>query len=319
MQKRNTNRVSLRSFTGKTAVLLSVLITIGILAGCAEEPQETMDDPVDPLEAPEDEQLEDPFEAPEDEQLEDPFEDTEDLEGIEEMEEEGLEDLFDEEAAEEMPDMLAEPEGEENGFEQARPQLEEQLIQEKQDEVIMEHMDELREEADVQVDMDAVETGGDDAVVATVNGEEIYGEQLRQMEEHEMQQLSMFGIDPESEEAEELIADLRPQIVENLVAVSVVEQKTEEMGITVTEEDVEQQYQMYTQQFGGEQQLEQQLEQAGMSSEDLKDEIAQQLPVQIYITQYLEEHMDEEDLEFSEEELRELYDMQQEQMQQLDM
>ncbi len=218
-------------------------------------------------------------------------------------------------------DVIGEPD-DENGFEEAKPQLEQQLIQEKEREVIMEHMDELREEATVETNLDVIGEGDEDATVATVNGEEITKEELLEMEEQEKQQMAMMGMDPEGAEAEQMMEEMRPEILENLVLMSLLEQKAEEEGITVDEEDVEEYYQQFVEQAGGEEMLEQQLEQAGMTEDELKEDIADQLPTELYLEEYLDEHIDEEELEFTEEELKELYEAQQQQMeqqQQMDM
>lgn len=206
--------------------------------------------------------------------------------------------------------------GEMDDFEEVKPQLEQEMRQEKEQEVIMQHLDELREASDIETNLDVIGEGDESAAVATVNNEEITKEEFLEVEEQEKQQLMMMGMDPESEEAEQMMGEMRPQILENLIANTVLMQRVEEEGIEVSEEDVEDQYQQYVEQVGGEEMLEQQMEQAGMTKEDFKQEIAEHLPVQIYVESYLEENLDEEELEFTEEELRERYEEQQQQMEQ---
>lgn len=206
--------------------------------------------------------------------------------------------------------------GEMDDFEEVKPQLEQEMRQEKEQEVIMQHLDELREASDIETNLDVIGEGDESAAVATVNNEEITKEEFLEVEEQEKQQLMMMGMDPESEEAEQMMGEMRPQILENLIANTVLMQRVEEEGIEVSEEDVEDQYQQYVEQVGGEEMLEQQMEQAGMTKEDFRQEIAENLPVQIYVESYLEENLDEEELEFTEEELRERYEEQQQQMEQ---
>ena len=79
-------------------------------------------------------------------------------------------------------DLIGDPDGE-NGFEEAKPQLEQQLNQQKEQEVIMEHMDELRGEAAVETNLEVIGEGDESTVVAEVNGEEITKEELLAMEE----------------------------------------------------------------------------------------------------------------------------------------
>lgn len=205
-----------------------------------------------------------------------------------------------------------------DGFEQARPELEKQLAQQKQNEVLMEHVGELEAAADITTDLDKADSGDQDAVVATVNGEDIPYRELAAMEQQQLQNLVMQGLDPEGEEAENYIAQIRPQLLGNLINISLLEQKAEEEGVSATDEQIQQQVQMYIDQFGGEDALKQQLQQAGMTMDDLQKDIANQLPIQLYMEQYVSSVLDESDLEFSEDELRELYEQQKAQQQQLE-
>ncbi len=204
----------------------------------------------------------------------------------------------------------------EMGFEEARPQLEQALREEKEQEIIMEHLNDLIAASTVETNLDVMATGDQNAVVATVNGAEIKQEELLQLEEQEKQQFMMMGMDPESEEVTQMLEEMRPQMLDNLIATTVLQQKLEEENISASETEVEEYYQQYVEQFGGEEELEQQLEQAGVTKEELKQEISEQLPIQTYLEKYLEENLSEEELDFPEEELRELYEAQQQQMEQ---
>jgi DNA-binding transcriptional ArsR family regulator len=203
-----------------------------------------------------------------------------------------------------------------NGFEEAKPQLEQQLRQGKEQEVIMQHLDDLRDAANVETNLDVIDQGDGNVVVASINGEEISKEELLEAEEQEKQQLMMMGMDPESEEAAQKIAEARPQILEKLIANVLLSQKIEEEGISASKEKVDEQYQQYVEQSGGEETLEQQLEQAGITKDELMQEIVKQLSIQTYIENYLADNLDEDELDFSEEELKELYEAQQQQMEQ---
>lgn len=203
-----------------------------------------------------------------------------------------------------------------NGFEEARPHLEQHLQQQKEQELIMEHLDDLIDASEVDINLDVIGEGDKSAAVAIVNGEEIKKEELLEYEDRERQQLAGMGIDPESDEAAAMIEESRSEILDNLITNTVLMQKVEAAGIDVDEEKIDEQYQELADQFGGEEMLEQQLAQAGMEKEDLRQQIAEQLPLQTYVENYLDEVLDEDELQFSEEELRELYEMQQQQMQQ---
>ncbi len=219
-------------------------------------------------------------------------------------------------AEDDEPAGVADVPGEEDGFEEARPQLEQQLRQQRENEILMEHVEELRGQSDVETHLDVFGEGDESAVVATVNGEEILKEELVAMEEQQKQQLAMQGMDPDGEEAEQMMEEMRPQILDNIIAINLLEQEAQEEGISVEEDEVDEHYQQFAQQAGGEEMLAEQLEEAGITEEELKSDIGQQLLVEQYMEFYIEENVDEEELEFTEEELRELYEQQQQQMEQ---
>ncbi len=197
------------------------------------------------------------------------------------------------------------------GFEEARPQLEQQLRQEAEQEVIMQHLEDLVEESEIEKNMDVINEGEEGAVVAVVNGEEIKLEEFMLQEEQQKQMMMMQGLDPESDEMAEVIEQQRPQILDALIQNAVLMQKVEEKNISISEEKIKEEYQYYIDQAGNEELLEEQLEAAGMTEDELRQQIAEQLSIQIYIENYIEENLDEDELDFSEEELREIYQMQQ--------
>jgi len=146
-------------------------------------------------------------------------------------------------------------------------------------------------------------------VVATVNGEEIYEDELNMMVEQElqqeMQQLQMQGIEMPEEDMAQRREALKRQSMEILIVLTLLSQKVEEEGITADEAEVDTEYDQMAEQFGGEEMLEQQMDMAGSSPGELRDEIADSLAIQEYFESYMEEQ--EEEIDFTEEELREVY------------
>ncbi len=205
-----------------------------------------------------------------------------------------------------------------NGFEEARPQLEQQLRQQKENELIMQHLIDLREAAEVKTYPEAIEEGEPGDVIFTINGEDVFKQSLLDFEHQERQQLAMRGVDPNSEQADQMIEQMRPDIVDNLVANTALAQKVKEVGITPSEDDIEWEYQLYVGQTGSEEELEAQLARSGFTLEDLREAIAEQLAINTYVVDYIAENLSDEDLNFSDEELRELYEqmLEQQQMQQ---
>lgn len=195
---------------------------------------------------------------------------------------------------------------EDKAFEAAKPELKEQLMQQKQDDVLMEHIADLRSEAEVTFDLAAYAQDDPEAVIAEVDGVAITKTSVQQFEQ---QQLQSIGLPADSAEARQLLETYRPMIVEQLVNTLIIQQKAESEGVKATQKQIDEEYSMYAEHFGGEQMLEQQLAMMGFSAEDLKQEIAQQLPIQLYINAYIEKHFDPAEVEITEEELREYYDM----------
>lgn len=204
-------------------------------------------------------------------------------------------------------------------YEQVKPQIEKQLVQEAQNRVITGHLQELRSKAEVQTFPE--QAGGDDieAVVASVNGSEIANKDYLANLNQQMQQYVSMGLDPNSEQAEAIKEQIRPQILESLVNVSLVTQQAEAENISPDTQQVEAQYQSFAAQFGGEQALEEQLDAEGMTKQDLMDDIIRQMSINEYLQQYIEEHADPSDFEFSDEQIRQRYEQlltQQQQQQQ---
>ena len=193
-------------------------------------------------------------------------------------------------------------------FEQARPQLEDYLRQQKEYEVLMLHLDDVRQAAEVEIFEEALLTGGPEVVIATVNGEEILNQNLSDFEEHERNNLASAGMNPYGEEANRIIEDMRPDILNNLVANTALIQKAIAEGTTPNEEAIEAQYQSYIAQAGSEEELEEQLAVSGYTLQDLRGALAEQAAINTYVDAYLAETLTEEDLAFTEEELRKLYD-----------
>jgi hypothetical protein len=131
-----------------------------------------------------------------------------------------------------------------------------------------------------------------DEVVATVNGEEIYRHDFEQALEQEKMQYEMQGIDLDSEEMSDTLKEIEQHVLDNYFIIpTLVKQKAEEEGITVSEQDIEERYQEYVDAFGGEEELLEQLEAANMSYEGIKEDIANELSIQRYLDYYLDEYL----------------------------
>ncbi len=151
--------------------------------------------------------------------------------------------------------------------------------------------------------------------VATVNGEEIAMEEFDQVMEQQKMQYMMQGIDLESDEMADALRELEQQVLHSyFIYPTLLRQRAEEVGTVVSENEMEERYEEYAADFGGEDQLKEQLEAAGMSREDLDEQILRELSigkyVDAYLEGYLEEHPEEridEDMEIGGDEVEERY------------
>jgi FKBP-type peptidyl-prolyl cis-trans isomerase (trigger factor) len=97
---------------------------------------------------------------------------------------------------------------------------------------------------------------------------------------------------------------LRTQILDELVQTQLLKQKAEESGVSVTDEEVETEYQNLVNLFGGEEKLQEQLTSLNISSEQLRSDIRDQVMIQ----KYLESATEMGAVTVTEEELRAEYD-----------
>ena len=205
-----------------------------------------------------------------------------------------------------MPDFEAPAEIDD--FEQIRPELEQYLVQQRQNEALMRHISTLRSEADIETFLSDVDFSDENAAAARVNGEVIPVADILLMQQHELQQMHMMGLQPGSSQEQEIISSMRPQILDNLISVLLIEQQAAADGLAATDEEIDEIFQMYIQQFGGEDNLRQQMSMAGITEEELRSDIAYQIPLEKYLESFFEQALTDADLEFSEEELKALYE-----------
>ncbi|AFG38471.1 SurA N-terminal domain-containing protein [Spirochaeta africana] len=210
----------------------------------------------------------------------------------------------------------ATPQPADDGFAQARPQLEQQLIQEREREAFSNHLDQLRADGDIQTYPERIDGGDAGTVIAVVNGSDILLADYQPLEAQQIQAMTSQGLDPDSEEMREMIDQQRPQLIDHFITRTLLMQQVAQEGITIGDDQIDEQIAVYSQQFGSEEALYEQLDQVGLSREQFYAEIREELAVQEYIEAFLDTALSDADLEFSEEELREMYEMQQQMQQQ---
>ncbi len=172
---------------------------------------------------------------------------------------------------------------------------------------------EVADELDQIDEMDEVENG---EVIATVNGEEVTRAEFNQALEQEKMQYQMQGIDLESEEMADMVGELEEQVLDNYFIIPLIlQQKAEKVGTEISDEEIEERYQQYVTEFGGEDALEEQMEMAGLDREELEKEIVKELSLQKYLDNYMDEYLEEnpderiavEEIDLSDEEVEDRY------------
>ncbi len=162
-------------------------------------------------------------------------------------------------------------------------------------------------------DSTAVQT---DEIVATVNGEEIYRNDFEQVLEQEKMEYQMQGVDFDSEEMSDTLEELEQHVLDNYFIIpTLIKQKAEEEGITVSSKEVEQRYHEYVAAFGGEEELLQQLEALNMTREDIDEDITHELLIQNYLDYYMDQYLEnnpeekvvKDEIEVTTEDLEEYY------------
>ncbi len=153
-------------------------------------------------------------------------------------------------------------------------------------------------------------------IIATVNGEEITREEFAKALEQEKMQYQMQGIDLDSEEMAETLQELEQHVLDNhFIIPMLVIQQAEKEGIIVSDEEIEERYQEYVTDFGGEEELLEQMEAADMNRSDLDNEIIRELSIQKYLEHYMDNYLDrnpeerviEEEIEIARAEVEEYY------------
>lgn len=138
-------------------------------------------------------------------------------------------------------------------------------------------------------------------VIATVNGEDIYEEDLMQLMEF---QFSMFGINVRDEENQELLEQFKPQLLDTLIFEKILIQEATGK-VSISDEEIDIHVEQVISQLPEDMTFEEALEIQGYTEEELRQEIKEMLMIQELLTL---EHLPEDEYDVTETELREEYD-----------
>lgn len=175
---------------------------------------------------------------------------------------------------------------------------------EQQDEVVDEASAEAEAEADEEVDdqdFDPEElpfyaTGP----VASIDGEEIGADEFNAMVHERVEQLP-------GQLPPQMVEMFKGQIFDFAIDKHLVDNKLAEQDIEVTEEDIDEAFEEFTERFGGEEALQQQLARRGVSVEEVREDMHQDVQLEKYLGERY-------DLDVTEEELQEFFNMHQDRL-----
>ncbi len=140
---------------------------------------------------------------------------------------------------------------------------------------------------------------GDDQVLATINGVEITMSDISSDLDQVKTQYMAQGIDITQDK--EMESMMIMQIVQNRIHQEILMDHAEKLGLDITEGEVEEEYQILADQFGGTVGLEGALQDAGMTEMELRSDIQRSLLIRLLAER-------EGGLEVTEEEIQNYYD-----------
>lgn len=146
---------------------------------------------------------------------------------------------------------------------------------------------------------DTIDTNYPD-VVATVNGEDITGDELAANVQQTAQTAKQQGLDPTKAEVRQQI---ETQALTSLINTKLLAQAAAKADITASDEEIDAQLTQLTNQLGGEDKLQEQLDNAGITKEQLRTDISQQ----IVLNAYVEQNTDVSNIEVTDQEITDFY------------
>ncbi|WP_241080922.1 SurA N-terminal domain-containing protein [Natranaerofaba carboxydovora] len=142
--------------------------------------------------------------------------------------------------------------------------------------------------------------GGDnDEVIAEINGEKITKEEYNQR----YQRIEKFYND-QGAEINEMETKIEEEIIDDLVVEKILVQEAERKGVGVGDKDLEEEFDSIKGELGGKEGLQKSLELYDMTESELRKEITNQMLFMLL----MEEVIDMDDIEVTEEELKERYE-----------
>ncbi len=147
----------------------------------------------------------------------------------------------------------------------------------------------------------------DDTPVATVNGEEITAGELAMSMRQERENYKAQGLDIDSPEMAEFLKQLEQQMVDRLITMKLLAQQAVKEGYEASDEEIDKRFMEYAEMVGGKEQFLAQIQLLDMSEQELNQEIALEIAIDYYLGAYIDDLKEAGRLDYTEEELKELY------------
>ncbi|MFC0471827.1 SurA N-terminal domain-containing protein [Halalkalibacter kiskunsagensis] len=152
----------------------------------------------------------------------------------------------------------------------------------------------------------AIDTESIPDVIATVNGEDINKEVYVGNLEQGAMQLTMQGIDIESEEGLAELELMKDQLLDRIINSTLISQAANEEGVEASEEEIDTGIEELIAQIGleSQEQLQELLDEQGVSTDELRADVAETVKSEKYLDQNISvDDISEEDLQAAYDEL----------------
>ncbi len=134
--------------------------------------------------------------------------------------------------------------------------------------------------------------------VASVNGEPIYETQFQQVIERMMWSYEQQGMDFSGEEGDELRLQVEESVLDHLIQQAVLIQEAETQNLTVSDEEVDAEFEGLKSQFDTEEEFQEILENTMFTEAELKETLKTEMTIESLLESVVEEiEVGEEDIE----------------------
>lgn len=125
--------------------------------------------------------------------------------------------------------------------------------------------------------------------IAIVNGENIYEVEYNRMTERMMASYEQQGMSFEGDQGEEMLEQIQQQTLEMMIQQKVLLQEVQRLGLSPSEESVDEQLNSIRSQFDTDEEYEAALEQNMFSEKEFKETLVQELSIEVFLDENMSE------------------------------